>query len=85
MGTGFFLGVKSGQGVTLTPHPFQCRGNERVELYLYSSYGPYYLYRALVPVQGCTLPFRFIWFNPELAPKTLGIILVESWYKSLDG
>jgi len=22
MGTGSFLGVKSGQGVTLTPHPF---------------------------------------------------------------
>ena len=40
----------------LTPHPFQCRGNERVELYLYSPYGPYGLYRASVPVQGCILP-----------------------------
>ena len=28
-----------------------------VELYLYSPYGPYGLYRASVPVQGCTLPF----------------------------
>jgi len=28
-----------------------------VELYLYSSYGPYGLYRASVPVQGCTLPY----------------------------
>ena len=27
-----------------------------VELYLYSPYGPYCLYRASVPVQGCTLP-----------------------------
>ena len=27
-----------------------------VELYLYSPYGPYGLYRASVPVQGCTLP-----------------------------
>ena len=27
-----------------------------VELYLYSLYGPYGLYRASVPVQGCTLP-----------------------------
>jgi hypothetical protein len=26
---------------------------------LYSSYGPYGLYRASVPVQGCTLPFFF--------------------------
>ena len=32
-------------------------GHERVELYLYSLYGPYGLYRASVPVQGCTLPF----------------------------
>jgi len=28
-----------------------------VELYLYPPYGPYGLYRASVPVQGCTLPF----------------------------
>jgi hypothetical protein len=35
--------------------PFQCRGHERVELYFYSLYGPYGLYRASVPVQGCTL------------------------------
>jgi len=32
------------------------RAQERVELYLYSPYGPYGLYRASVPVQGCTLP-----------------------------
>jgi len=57
MGTRSFPGVKSGRGVTLTPHPFRCRGQERVELYLYSPYGPYGLYRALVPIQGCTLPF----------------------------
>jgi len=31
-------------------------GHERVELYFYSPYGPYGLYRASVPVQGCTLP-----------------------------
>jgi len=30
-------------------------GHERVELYLYSPYGPYGLYRASVHVQGCTL------------------------------
>ena len=36
--------------------PFWCRGHERVELYLYSPYRPYGLYRASVPVQGCTLP-----------------------------
>ena len=46
-----------------------------VELYLYSPYGPYGLYRASVPVQGCTLPLPlalplqehitfFMWVNP---------------------
>ena len=30
--------------------------HERVELYLYSPYGPYGLYRASVPVQWYTLP-----------------------------
>ena len=45
MGTGSFPGVKSGRGVTLTPHSL---GHERVELYLYSPYGPYGLYRASV-------------------------------------
>ena len=55
MGTGSFPGVKSGRDVTLTPHPFWCRGQERVELYRYSPYGSYGQYRASVPVQGCTL------------------------------
>jgi len=32
---------------------------ERVELYLYSPYGLYGLYRASVPVQGCTLPLPY--------------------------
>jgi hypothetical protein len=43
------------------PSPFSsARGHERVELYLYSPYGPYGLYRASVPVQGCTLPLLYI-------------------------
>jgi len=37
--------------------PSSAAGHEKVELYLYSSYGPYGLYRASVPVLGCTLPF----------------------------
>jgi len=36
--------------------PSTAVGHEWVELYLYSPYGPYGLYRASVPVQGCTLP-----------------------------
>jgi len=40
---GLSLGVKSGRGVRLTPHT------------LLAPYGPYGLYRASLPVQGCTL------------------------------
>ena len=50
VGTGSFLGVKSGRGMTLTPHPILVPWS-RVELYLYSAYGPYSLYRASVSVQ----------------------------------
>ena len=55
MGTGSFPGVKSGRGLTLTPHPLLVPWSERVELYLYSTYGPCGLYRASVPVQGWTV------------------------------
>ena len=41
--------------MTLTSPPSSAVGHERVELYLYSPYGPYGLYRASVPVHGCTL------------------------------
>ena len=73
MGTGSFPRVKSGRGVTLSPHPFLVPWSRKsraipllpllavrpvqslsactVELYLYSPYGPYSLYRASVPVQ----------------------------------
>jgi hypothetical protein len=37
MGTGSFLGVESGRGVTLTPHPLLVpRSKNSVELYIYS-------------------------------------------------
>ena len=39
--------------------PSSAGGYERVELYLYSPYGPYGLYRASVPVQGYTLPYLY--------------------------
>ena len=88
MGTESFPGVKSGRGVTMTPHPLLVPWSKKgraipllptmgrtactepqclykgalyltVELYLYSPYGPYGLYRASVPEQGCTLPFIY--------------------------
>jgi len=35
MGAGSFPGVKSGRRVRLTPHPYWCRGEKRIEPYLY--------------------------------------------------
>ena len=40
-----------------TVRPVQSLCACTVQLNLYSPYGPYGLYRASVPVQGCTLPF----------------------------
>jgi len=55
-----FPGGKERLGRDADPSPpSNAVGQERVELYLYSSYGPYGLYRASVPVQGCTLPLTF--------------------------
>ena len=55
MGTGSFPGVKSGRGVTLTPHPpSSAVGHERVKLYLYSPCGPYGFYRASVELYLCS-------------------------------
>ena len=47
-------------------------GHERVELYFYSPYRPYGLYRASVPVQGCTLPL-------PLVMKSRAIPLLPLW------
>ena len=56
MGTGSLPGGKERPGRDADPSPpSSAVVNERVELYLYSPYGPYALYRASVPVQGCTL------------------------------
>jgi hypothetical protein len=60
MGTGSFPGGKERPGRDSDPlHNSSAVGHERVELYLYSPYGPYGLYRASVPVQGCTLPLPY--------------------------
>ena len=54
----FFPGGKERPGRDADPSPTsRAVGHERVELYVYSPYGPYGLYRASVPVHGCTLPF----------------------------
>jgi len=53
MGTGSFPGGKGRPGRDADPSPpSSAVGHERVEVYLYSPYGPYGLYRASVPVQG---------------------------------
>ena len=57
IGTGSFLGVKSGRVVILTPHPLLVPWSRKSRAIRLHPYGPYDLYRASVPVQGCTLTF----------------------------
>jgi len=49
--------------------PSSAVGHERVELFLYSPYGPYGLYKASVPVQGCTLPLLYLSNIMNLSPS----------------
>ena len=56
-----FPGGKERPGRDADPSiPSSAVGHERVELYRYSPYGSYGLYRASVPAQGCTLPLLTI-------------------------
>ena len=57
-----------------------------VELYLYSPYGPYGLYSASVPVQGCTLPLRLCNVLTEFGilmklVRLIGMFLNETYDK----
>ena len=56
-----FPGGKEQPGSDADPSsPSSAVGHERVELNLYSPYGPYGLYRVSVPVQGCILPLPIL-------------------------
>jgi len=79
MGIGSFPGGKNRPGRDADPSPTSSAvGSERVELYLYSLYGPYGLYRSSVPVQGIhfTLPQREqiqLYYKDQLANTNLGL------------
>jgi len=62
MGTWSFQGVKSGRGVTLTPHNLLVPWSWKSRAIPVPPYGPYGLYRASVPVQGWPLPFFYFFF-----------------------
>jgi len=81
MGTGSFPGVKSGRGVTLTPQPLLVPWSRKGRAIPLLSYGPYGLYRASVPVQGCTLPLhKVIKMTPQLPPIKLRKQYYYSFY-----
>ena len=52
-----FPGGRGGRGVGLTPHPHLVPWSRKSRAIPLLLYGPYGLYRASVPVQGCTLPY----------------------------
>jgi len=56
--------------------PVQSLSACTVQLYLFAPYGPYGLYRASVPVQGCTLPF--ILDHQVVSPS---LPLPRSWFQ----
>jgi hypothetical protein len=56
-----------------TVRPVQSLSVCTVELYLYSSYGPYGLYRASVSVQGCTLKNMQHWQEVGQGTSPYGI------------
>ena len=60
LGTGSFPGIKSGRGVTLTPHPLLVPWSWKGRTIPLPPYGPYCLYRASLPVQGCSLPYLYL-------------------------
>jgi len=65
-----FPGGKERPGRDTDPSPpSSAVGHDRVELYLYSPYGLYGLYRASVPVQGYTLHFTLL-SNPCVGPPS---------------
>jgi hypothetical protein len=69
-----FPGGKERPGSDADPSPLSSAVcHERVELYIYSPYGPYGLYRASVPVQGYTF---FLPFLPLPACKSRPLCVV---------
>jgi hypothetical protein len=67
-------GSKERPGRDADPSPTSSTfGHERVELYLYSPYGPYGLYRASVPVQGWPLPFTLYLSHTTMTVNSISI------------
>ena len=64
MSTVSFPGVNSGWGMTLTPHPLLVPRSRKSRAIPLPPYGLHSLYRASVPVQGCTLPYLFTLWHP---------------------
>jgi len=81
MSTGSFSGGKEQSVRDSDPSaPYSAVGHERVELYLYSPSAPYGMYRASVPVQGCTLLFTsFLKKNHWMREKLQKIKINSEW------
>jgi len=70
-----FPGAKKRPGRNADPSPLSSAVvKERVELYLYSPYGPYGLYRSSVPVQGWPLPLHFYLVFCEVNIKVWSVL-----------
>ena len=79
MGTVSLPGVKSGRGVTLTPHCLLVLWSRKSRAISLFPYGPYGLYRASVLVQGCTLPFFTLLSYWVFAVQHICVGLLSYW------
>jgi len=85
-----FFGGKERPGRDVEPSPTSSAvGHERVELYLYSPYGPYGLYRVSVPVKRWPLPLplfvlfismHIFWMRYLIALKRLTLYIKHNKY-----
>ena len=79
MGTGSFLGVKRGQGMTLTPNLLLVPRSRKSGIILLLPLRPYDPYRASVNVEGCTYLYLLTPWCRVLLEKLTGLQLVKKF------
>ena len=80
MGTGSFPGIKISQSVTLIPNPLLVPWSQKGRAIPLLCYGLYTVYRASVPVQGCTVPYCVLQGVLSGSPQKLSVIMYHTTF-----
>jgi hypothetical protein len=84
MGTGSFPGVNSGRDVKVTPHPLLVPWSRKGRTIPLPPHVPHELYRASLPVQGCTLTYHIMAMKGTSTFSQFCVFLSPSiWWQSL--